>query len=154
MLPCYPIGGFHWAFFALNWVGSTSNASTIMLPKGEKMIRNCTYSLPSTRPTHRESTFNSLRWLCLQFELTPTQIYDVTWNPRILVNKEGWRPARNMPPPKRPHLAPNQFLCETNSTRAKQKDCSTLPMCPFIQTNSSCVIRSDLKQLFACFWFS
>ena len=41
------------------------------------------HSLYEAQGRHTQWTFNSLRWLCLQFELTPTQIYDVTLNPRI-----------------------------------------------------------------------
>ena len=32
-------------------------------------------------------TIKSLWWLCLDLELTPTEIYDVTWNPRIPKNR-------------------------------------------------------------------
>jgi hypothetical protein len=35
--------------------------------------------------TYSEQWANSLWWLCLDLELTPRQIYDVIWNPRILV---------------------------------------------------------------------
>ncbi len=40
-----------------------------------------------TRGKHIQWTFNSLPWRYLDLELTPTEIYDVTWNPRILLCK-------------------------------------------------------------------
>jgi hypothetical protein len=33
---------------------------------------------------HIQWTINSLWWLCLDLQLTPSQIYDVIWNPIIL----------------------------------------------------------------------
>jgi hypothetical protein len=36
-----------------------------------------------TQGQHIQWTINSLWWLCLDLELTPRQIYDVIWNPRI-----------------------------------------------------------------------
>ena len=55
-----------------------------MLYWREQMIGNCTYLLRNTRQ-HIQWTFNSLPWRCLDLELTPTNIHDVTWNPRIAV---------------------------------------------------------------------
>jgi hypothetical protein len=37
-----------------------------------------------TQGQHIQWTINSLWWLCLDLELTPRQIYDVIWNPRIV----------------------------------------------------------------------
>jgi hypothetical protein len=39
-----------------------------------------------TQGQHIQWTISSLGWLCLDLELTPRQIYDVIWNPRI-----GWQ---------------------------------------------------------------
>jgi hypothetical protein len=36
-----------------------------------------------TQGQHIQWTINSLWWLCLDLELTPRQIYDVIWNPRM-----------------------------------------------------------------------
>ena len=58
-----------------------------MLYWREQMIGNSTCLLRNTRLTHTVNiykTYNSLPWRCLNLELTPTKIYDVTWNPRWL----------------------------------------------------------------------
>ena len=82
--------GFIMSIFSC-WVArrSTSNVSTIMPHESEQVIRNCTHS----KTQHMQQTSNSLRWLCLYLDLTPTHsnIWRNPWpkNKRIQLNVEN-----------------------------------------------------------------
>ena len=75
-----------------NWVSLCQYA--VNLSGGEPQLYWC-YMLHwreqmicyETRGQHIQWTFNSLPWRYLDLELTPTEIYDFTWNPRIAIFK-------------------------------------------------------------------
>ena len=75
--------GFTRTFFSNSEWGSTQNVLMIVLRWSKQISRNCTHLLPNTRSTHTVKFF-SVWWQCIDLKLTPSEIYDVTWNPRII----------------------------------------------------------------------
>ena len=47
----------------------------------EQILQNCTYLLPNTRSTYTVH-IQFVLLICVDLELTPSETYDITWNPR------------------------------------------------------------------------
>jgi hypothetical protein len=70
--------------FAVNLTGGQPKMYWCLCSTGVRKLYEIAYICHQTQGQHIQWTINSLWWLCLHLELTPRQIYDVIWNPRIV----------------------------------------------------------------------
>jgi hypothetical protein len=69
--------------FAVNLTGGQPKMYWCLCCTGVSKWYEITCICHQAQGQHIQWTINSLWWLCLDLELTPRQIYDVIWNPRI-----------------------------------------------------------------------
>ena len=69
--------------YAVNLSGGQPQLYWCLCCTGESKWQEIARIYYETRGQHIQWTFNSLPWRSLDLELTPSEIYDVIWNPRI-----------------------------------------------------------------------
>jgi hypothetical protein len=69
--------------FSLNLTGGQPKMYWCLCCTGVRKWYEIARISHQTQGQHIQWTINSLWWMCLDLELTPRQIYDVIWNPRI-----------------------------------------------------------------------
>ena len=82
ILGMFSVLEFHYTIMQWIWVGvnlTSIDAYAVLMSKWYEIARFC-YQIQGQ---HIPWTFSLIWWLCLDLELTLTEIYDITWNPKI-----------------------------------------------------------------------
>ena len=84
ILGMFSVLEFHYTIMQWIWVGvNLTSIDAYAVLEWANDMKLHVFATKYKANTYIPWTFSLIWWLCPDLELTPTEIYDVTWNPKI-----------------------------------------------------------------------